>query len=231
MACQNCENGCINPNLCSCDCQSCATAGACDIPAGAPGAQGPQGPQGTPGQPGLNGVDGIDGLNGCTITNVYQSDGNEPPGIPAGHLIVETGNTGEPCEQVFDAGPISGGGAGDGAMPPGVIVMWSGALNAIPDGWLICDGTNGTPDLQGRFVVGRDPTVGSPYTSVGNIGGAATVSLMQGNIPAHTHSLATVNVVMDQGGGHYHSWRGYHEDNGNGSGEQHRSRNWYNTLH
>ena len=42
-ACENCENGCINPDLCTCDCSTCAEGNACDIPVGD---QGPQGPQG-----------------------------------------------------------------------------------------------------------------------------------------------------------------------------------------
>jgi hypothetical protein len=30
--------------------------------------------------------------------------------------------------------------------------MYNGLLNNIPVGWVICDGTNGTPDLRGRFI-------------------------------------------------------------------------------
>lgn len=36
----------------------------------------------------------------------------------------------------------------------GMIVLWSGAVIDIPDGWQLCDGTNGTPDLQDKFVPG-----------------------------------------------------------------------------
>jgi len=36
----------------------------------------------------------------------------------------------------------------------GVIVLWSGAIVDIPDGWVICDGNNGTPNLALRFVIG-----------------------------------------------------------------------------
>ena len=39
-------------------------------------------------------------------------------------------------------------------LPQGVIVMWSGAEEAIPAGWALCDGKNGTPDLRSRFIVG-----------------------------------------------------------------------------
>ena len=36
----------------------------------------------------------------------------------------------------------------------GIVTMWSGTINNIPFGWALCDGTNGTPDLRGRFVLG-----------------------------------------------------------------------------
>jgi microcystin-dependent protein len=69
-------------------------------------------------------------------------------------------------------------------VPLGVIVMWSGAVNAVPAGWALCNGTNGTPDLRDRFVVGA----GSTY-AVGAIGGANTVTLTSGQMPSHTHSV------------------------------------------
>lgn len=40
----------------------------------------------------------------------------------------------------------------------GMIVIWSGALVDIPDGWVLCDGDNGTPDLRNRFVIGAGDT-------------------------------------------------------------------------
>lgn len=36
--------------------------------------------------------------------------------------------------------------------PDGLICMWSGST--VPTGWLLCDGTNGTPDLADKFVLG-----------------------------------------------------------------------------
>lgn len=51
-------------------------------------------------------------------------------------------------------------------IPTGGIIMWSGAIGSIPTGYVICDGTNGTPDLRDRFIVGA----GNSY-SVGNTGG------------------------------------------------------------
>ena len=56
-------------------------------------------------------------------------------------------------------------------IPSGGIIIWSGASNAIPTGFVICDGQNSTPDLRDRFVVGA----GSTY-SVADTGGAVSVS-------------------------------------------------------
>lgn len=40
----------------------------------------------------------------------------------------------------------------------GIIALWSGAVADIPIGWVLCDGTNGTPDLRNRFIVGAGDT-------------------------------------------------------------------------
>ena len=69
------------------------------------------------------------------------------------------------------------------AVPTGMIMMWSGASNAIPSGYVLCDGNNSTPDLRNRFVVGA----GSSY-SVGNTGGSNSVTLTVSQMPAHTHT-------------------------------------------
>jgi len=68
--------------------------------------------------------------------------------------------------------------AGDGSALTGIvsfvqgmIILWSGATNAIPSGWVICDGQNNTPDLRDRFVVGA----GNSY-SVGATGGSNTAT-------------------------------------------------------
>lgn len=70
-----------------------------------------------------------------------------------------------------------------------MIVMWSGSIVSIPSGWVLCDGTNGTPDLRDRFIVGA----GGTY-SPGQTGGAITHT-HQFTLPDHYHSIpAGTNV-------------------------------------
>lgn len=60
-------------------------------------------------------------------------------------------------------------------MPIGTILPYKGSLSSIPSGWRLCDGSNGTPDLRNRFLMGwGSKSVGS-YVSAGlpNITGKA----------------------------------------------------------
>lgn len=78
-------------------------------------------------------------------------------------------------------------------LPAGLITMWSGSLATIPGGWALCDGTNGTPDLRSKFIVGA----GGAYNP-GNTGGAASSTptitvnnhtLTTAEMPSHSHSV------------------------------------------
>lgn len=75
---------------------------------------------------------------------------------------------------------------GYGTTPKGGIILWSGSASAIPDGWALCNGANGTPDLRGRFVVGFDPG-DADYNNPGNRGGEKRHTLGEGEMPKHTH--------------------------------------------
>lgn len=79
-----------------------------------------------------------------------------------------------------------------GYLPSGVIVMWSGSIASIPTGWLLCNGTSGTPDLRNRFIVGA----GSTYAVAATGGSADSV------VVSHLHTASS--VVTDPG--HLHSY-------------------------
>ena len=127
--------------------------------------------------------------------------------------------------------------AADQVIPPsgvekGMIILWSGSISNIPDGWALCDGSvsNGeqTPDLRDKFVVGASigtGNVGETY-SVGDNGGNDLITLTEAQMPSHTHGLndsghshtasgSHTHSVTDDGhshdcsdNGHSHSWSG-----------------------
>lgn len=70
------------------------------------------------------------------------------------------------------------------SVPVGTIVMWY--KGAIPAGWVKCDGSNSTPDIQNRMVIGRNGT----YVTTG---GSSTVTLGANNIPVHSHAMTWVS--------------------------------------
>ena len=84
----------------------------------------------------------------------------------------------------------------------GMIMLWSGSLGSIPSGWVLCDGTNSTPDLRDRFVV----AAGSTY-AVGATGGTADAIVV-----SHTHTA----TVTDPG--HHHLGSVYNYYNGSSGG-------------
>ncbi len=85
--------------------------------------------------------------------------------------------------------------------PSGVIVLWSGSIGSIPAGWYLCNGSNGTPDLRDRFVVGA----GSTY-AVNATGGSANAIVVShthtatSTVPNHDHDV-TVSGLIGQSGG------------------------------
>lgn len=95
-------------------------------------------------------------------------------------------------------------------VPSGCILMWSGSIASIPSGWYLCNGSNGTPDLRNRFVVGA----GSTY-AVGATGGSADAIVV-------SHSHTATSTVTDPGHVHQYTYsnggaqaNGYIGPNGN----------------
>lgn len=84
-------------------------------------------------------------------------------------------------------------------VPQNGIIMWHGSPSAVPSGWALCDGNNGTPDLRSRFVVGASAATGPSgltkydWTAPGTKGGAETVTLTLNQIPSHNHTDGNAN--------------------------------------
>jgi hypothetical protein len=76
-------------------------------------------------------------------------------------------------------------------VPSGLIAIWSGSTGSIPSGWLLCNGSNGTPDLRNSFILGA----GNTY-AVGATGGSTDAIVV-----SHTHTATS--VVTDPG--HIHT--------------------------
>ena len=92
-------------------------------------------------------------------------------------------------------------------IPRGIISMWAGGVGDIPNGWALCDGNNGTPDLRDRFIVcagsGYGPgSVGgsSSYTPTITVNGSGTGvqvgyhTLTAAEMPSHSHRLGNIHV-------------------------------------
>jgi len=111
-------------------------------------------------------------------------------------LPVLNENTRELFDRVYDSeGDITTNTTAIASLdkfPAGGIIMWSGAIADIPTGWVLCDGTNSTPDLRNRFVIGAIADADSDY-DVGDTG--------DGTIPAHTHTQGNNQKNVYSGGG------------------------------
>jgi microcystin-dependent protein len=70
-------------------------------------------------------------------------------------------------------------------LPRGTIVAYN--QTSAPAGWALCDGSQGTPDLRGRFIFGNGGSRGMNTT-----GGAESVTLGVHQMPQHNHT-ANVN--------------------------------------
>jgi len=90
-------------------------------------------------------------------------------------------------------------------IPSGVIVMWSGSVATIPSGWALCNGSNGTPDLRERFIVGAggdNPNVNGTGYNIADAGGEVNHTLTIAEMPSHTHSYnqpASTGYVTESG--------------------------------
>lgn len=99
--------------------------------------------------------------------------------------IYKSGETLARCTQEVPISSKSGG------FPKGTILPFMGELSAVPKGWRLCDGTNGTPDLRDRFLMGA----GLSYAP-NQIGGKNAVSLKAENLPPNAFNNSFGNKYL-----------------------------------
>lgn len=128
------------------------------------------------------------------------SDPIHPPDIPAGDILlaivdVDAAVTIIGNDDIHDTRITIVG----SSMPAGMIMLWHGTLANIPLGWVLCDGTDSTPDLRDKFVRGaadaQDP---------GTTSGSDTHTHTTPSAGAHSHSSeaasSTKSVDYNQDG-------------------------------
>ena len=118
------------------------------------------------------------------VTMVDTASGNE-------NVRVDTDLKYNPVTNTLTATNFAGSGAnltGIVGVPSGCIILWSGAADAIPTGFVLCNGSNSTPDLRGRFIVGYSDT-DNDY-DVNDTGGSKDNTLSVSQLPSHNHSFS-----------------------------------------
>jgi hypothetical protein len=103
-------------------------------------------------------------------------------------------------------------------LPIGAIALWSGLVDDIPSGWVLCDGSGGTPDTTDKYILGA--------TNAGDLlgtGGAiqhrhAAGGAQSGGSHSHSVSFTTDAYYYDLGevnagtysanSGHTHAFSG-----------------------
>ena len=89
------------------------------------------------------------------------------------------------------------------SVPAGGIIIWSGSQASIPTGWFLCNGSNSTPDLRDRFVVGA----GSTYAVAASGGSANAIVISHTHtftgtaLATHTHQIGSRDSTANDGGG------------------------------
>lgn len=132
---------------------------------------------------GTNGltVNGTKGLtvadtNSCLTVSSSQITATKDLTVNSGKLVVNADL------EMGGGKSMKVGGAEIVSVPVGGIIMWTKKKLPDNDHWAVCDGTDGTPDLRDRFIVG----VGKDY-DYGDIGGEAKHKLTVEEMPSHSH--------------------------------------------
>jgi hypothetical protein len=117
-----------------------------------------------------------------------KADSNSPTltGTPLAPTASSGTNTTQIASTAFVATAVAA------VLPSGGIIIWSGSSASIPSGWVLCDGSNSTPDLRDKFVIGA----GNSYAV------AATGGSKDAIVVSHTHTATSTSSVTDPGHTH-----------------------------
>jgi len=191
----------------------------------------------------FTGNDGGSAITALTLDMSAAGEAQFNAGITSPGTVTSSGTLAVTGNLTVDGASGSAGqvltSAGSGATPTwgtafvsGMIVLWSGATNNIPTGFVICNGSNSTPDLRNRFVVGAgdtyavDATGGSAAVTPAGTNAGTAISVAQ--LPSHTHDTSIQQSQFGtgdenrvaQGGGANISAQTYDSD-ATGSGDTH----------
>lgn len=96
-----------------------------------------------------------------------------------------------------------------GVVPIGAIVMYSGSIATLPSGWAFCNGTNGTPDLRDKFIIGAAADSGGQANTT--VTGSTTKSGGNKDAVAVSHNHGVTDA------GHSHTYTGSIGEDGSGT--------------
>ena len=99
---------------------------------------------------------------------------------------VDNDFTYNPSTNTLKVGNIIDSSGNASAFVTGMIILWYGDTSNIPGGWVLCNGSNSTPDLRDRFIIGA----GNNFTA-GSTGGSNSVTLSEANLPSHRHFVVS----------------------------------------
>ncbi len=164
------------------------------------GEKGDKGQKGEVGSQGNTGATGDKGSKG----EIGASGGTGGTGAKG-----EPGSSGSTGSQ-GDKGQKGEVGSNIASVPSGGIIIWKGAANAIPSGWYLCDGNNGTPNLRGRFVVGYDNN--DSLFDVNDTGGSKDATLVSHSHTVNSHTHGAGSYSASSAGAHTHSFSAHFSD-------------------
>lgn len=151
---------------------------------------------------------GASNRNGESVNTPVRGD----PGVTTNQFVVPPGG-GPPTiggSLVYTAANLTATIINNMIFPVGTVLMFNGLIGNIPVGFQLCDGTNGTQDLRGKFIIGAGGAyavgaTGGATSAVSGAGGGVTptiqgTTLTLAQIPAHAHRMGSRGSSASQQG-------------------------------